>query len=120
MTSRTLSVLLLLPVFALAACGSKTKDVNAATYTCAQFNKSLQTKGDDSAGNFINQLVKKANLGQQDKTLERREITLGIVTACRNQPGSTKPAAKAVASAKLIKAGKFKLQGLKTKKKSAK
>ena len=36
-------------VLALAACGSK--DVDTASYTCGQFNKSLRTKGDDTAGN---------------------------------------------------------------------
>jgi hypothetical protein len=117
MTSRTLSLLLVLPLLALSACGSKTKDVNTATYTCAQFKKSLNTKGDNSAGNFINQLVKKANLGQNNTALERREITLGIITACRNKSGSTTPAAKAIASAKLTKA---KLRSAQAKKKSAK
>jgi hypothetical protein len=111
MPSRSLSALLLLPVLTLAACGgssSKTKDVNTAAYTCAQFNKSLATKGDDTAGNFINQLRKQANLGQDSNT-ERREVTLGIFFACRNKPGSTKPATAAVTTAKKIKTGKFRL-----------
>ena len=106
MTSPILSALLIVPVLALAACGSKTKDVNTAAYTCAQFSKSLAKKGDESAGNYINALEKQANLGQDGKT-ERREITLGVFFACRNKPGTTKPAAQAIASAKAIKAGKF-------------
>jgi hypothetical protein len=121
MRSRTLSALLLLPVLALAACGgSKTKDVNTAAYTCGQFSKSLATKGDNSAGNFINQLRKQANLGQ-DATTERRELTLGIFFACRSKSSATKPATSAVATAKKIKAGKFRLPaGPKPKKKSGK
>jgi hypothetical protein len=120
MASRTLSVLLLVPVLALAACGSKTKSVNTAAYTCAEFNKSLATKGDDTAGNYINGLRKQANLGQDAKT-ERREITLGIFFACRDKPGTTKPAATAIASAKAIKNGTFKIPGAaNTKKKSTK
>src|SRR3954466_4897186 len=102
-----------LSVLALAGCGSsKSKDVNAANYTCADFTKSLKTKGDDSAGNYINQLRKQANLGQDAKT-ERSAITLGIYFACRGKPGSTKPAGTAVATAKLIKAGKFHIPGKK-------
>src|SRR5213595_2255659 len=103
-----------LSVLALAGCGSsKSKDVDASTYTW-DFSKSLKTKGDDSAGNYINQLRKQANLGQDAKT-ERSAITLGIYFACRGKPGSTKPAGTAVATAKLIKAGKFHIP---TKKKS--
>jgi hypothetical protein len=102
-----------LSVLALAGCGSsKSKDVNAATYTCADFNKSLKAKGDDSAGNYINQLRKQANLGRDAKT-ERNALTLGIYFACRGKPGSTKPAAAAVTTAKLIKAGKFHIPGKK-------
>jgi hypothetical protein len=122
MRSRTLSALLVIPAVALAACGGggKTKDVNAAQYTCAEFSKSLATKGDNSAGNFINQLRKQANLGQ-DTATERREITLGIFFACRNKPGTTKPAAIAMDTAKKIKTGKFQLPpGPGSKKKSAK
>ena len=98
---------LLLPVLALSACGDDTKDVDTASYTCADFNKSLRTKGDDSAGNYINQLRNDADLGQDTK-VERREITLGIFFACRGKPGSTKPATVAVATAKKIKSGDFK------------
>jgi hypothetical protein len=97
-----------LPIFALSACGSDSKKVDTASYTCTQFNKSLRTKNDNTAGQFINTLRKDAALGQ-DKTTERREITLGIYFACRGKPGSTKPATTAVATAKQIKAGKFKL-----------
>jgi len=120
MASRTLSALLLLPVLALAACGSKTKDVNTAAYTCAQFTKSLAAKSDDTAGNYINGLRKQANLGQDPKT-ERRELTVGIFFACRNKPGTTTPATTAVASAKAIKNGKFHIPGApKSSKKSSK
>ena len=109
-----------IPVLALSACGSKTKDVNAAAYTCGQFSRSLNSKSDNSAGNFINPLRKQAKLGQDAKT-ERREVTLGIYFACRGKPGSTRPAKGAVATAKQIKSGDFKLpSGPKSKKKSNK
>jgi hypothetical protein len=110
---RSLSCLLLFPVLALAACGAKSTPVNTAAYTCGQFNKSLNTKGDNTSGAFINQLQKNAGLGQ-DAKVERREITLGIFFACRGKPAATRPAKSAVATAKRIKAGKFKLPGKKT------
>jgi hypothetical protein len=110
--------LLALCVLALAACG--TKDVDTASYTCGQFNKSLKTKGDDTAGNFINQLRKQAKLGQDEK-LERREIALGVIGACRNKPAGTKPANQAIATAKKLKAGSIKAEDLgKQPKKSSK
>jgi hypothetical protein len=105
---------LLLPVLALSACGGKNKEVNTASYSCADFNKSLRTKGDDSAGTYINELRKDAKLGQDTK-VERREITLGIFFACRGKPSSTKPATVAIATAKKIKGGHFKVpKGTKT------
>src|SRR5437763_268011 len=110
MRTRMLATALLVPALAVSACGSKTKNVDTASYTCGQFSKSLATKGNNSAGNFINQLRKEANLGQDAKT-ERREVTLGIYFACRGKPASTKPADPAVKSAQQIKAGKFKLPG---------
>jgi len=94
MRARLTACLLAAP-FALAACGDDTKPVNTAAYTCAQFNKSLSTKGDNTSGNFINQLRKEAKLDQAEKA-ERQEITLGIYLACRGKPGSTKPAKQAV------------------------
>src|SRR3954452_16765519 len=106
-----LVAILALSILALAACGGS-KNVDASSYTCGQFNKSLRTKNDDTAGNYINQLRKQADLGQSDK-VERAEITLGILVTCRNKPASTKPAAGAVVIAKKIKAGKFKLPGAK-------
>ena len=109
-----LAALLVLTVLALGACGNK--DVDTASYTCGQFNKSLRTKGDNTAGNFINQLRKQAKLGQNEKT-ERSEISLGIIVTCRGKPASTKPADRAVAVAKQLKAGTFKLPA---KKKSTK
>ena len=102
---------LLLPALSLAACGGS-KSVDTGTYTCAEFNKSLRTKGDDSAGNYINQLRKQAALGQ-DAKIERRELTLGIFFACRNKTGSTRPADQAIATAKKIKAGGFKAPAVK-------
>src|SRR4051812_35863979 len=108
----------LFPVLALSACGSKTKDVNTAAFTCAQFSRSLSAKSDNSAGNFINQLRKQAALGQ-DAKVERREITLGIYFACRGKPGSTKPAKTAIVTAKRIKSGKFKLPGAAASKKKS-
>jgi hypothetical protein len=110
--SRLALCLLLLPVLAISACGSDSKSIDSAAYTCTDFNKSLRTKNDNTAGRFINDLRKQASLGQDTKT-ERREITLGIYFACRGKPGSTKPAKTAVATAKQIKAGKFKLPATK-------
>jgi hypothetical protein len=107
MTFRTLAAALCAAAFGLAACGGSDK-VDTASYTCGQFNKSLKTKGDNTSGAFINQLRKDAKLGQAKQT-EVREITLGIFFACRGKPASTKPADEAVATAKKIRAGKFKL-----------
>lgn len=109
-----LVALLIVPALLLAACGNKKVDTSA--YSCGEFNKSLRTKGDDSAGTFINQLRKEAKLGQPEKT-ERSEITLGIIVTCRDKPAATKPGKPAIAIAKQIKAGKFKLP---SKKKSTK
>jgi hypothetical protein len=103
--TRRIAAALLLPALALSACGGS-KKVDVATYTCAQFTKSLNTKGDNSAGNFINQLRKQAQLGQS-KQVERSEISLGIIVTCRGKPGSTRPAAGAIAIAKKVRAGKF-------------
>jgi hypothetical protein len=100
---------------AIGGCGSSDKKVDTANYTCAQFQKSLQTKGDNSAGNFINQLAKQASLKQPTKTA-RREVSLGIYFACRGQSGSVKPAVKATAIAQRIEAGKFKLPAPQKKK----
>src|SRR5436190_1246453 len=61
-----LAALLVVPVFALAACGGS-KEVKASGYTCGQFNKSLRTKADNTAGSYINQLRKQAKLGQSAK-----------------------------------------------------
>ena len=121
MLSRRLATALVLPAFALAACGNSEKPVDSATYTCATFNKSLSTKGDNTSGNFINQLRKQAKLGQAKQT-EQREVTLGIYLACRGKPASTQPAKRAVEMAKLIKAGKLTLtpSAAQKKKKSSK
>src|SRR5439155_13994354 len=109
---------LLVPALALAAWGGGGKSVDTATYSCGQFNKSLQTKGDNSSGNYINQLRKQAKLGQPTRT-EREEITIGIIFACRGKASSTRPATQAIATAKKIAGGKFKLPpGPKSKKKS--
>ncbi|HEX6712334.1 MAG TPA: hypothetical protein VF066_03075 [Thermoleophilaceae bacterium] len=110
-----LAALLVVPALMLAACGGN-KAVDTASYTCADFNKSLRTKGDDTAGTFINQLRKQAKLGQSEK-VERSEISFGIIVSCRGKPASTKPADGAVAVAKQIKAGKYKPSA---KKKSSK
>jgi hypothetical protein len=107
---------LALCVLALAACGNK--EVDTATYTCGQFNKSLHTNGDDTAGTFINQLRKEADLGQDEK-VERREITVGIIVACRGEPAKTKPANEAIATAKEIKAGDYTPQTGSSKKKKS-
>ena len=108
-----LATALALCALLIAACGGN-KDVDTASYTCGQFNKSLQTKDDNSSGNYINGLRKQAKLGQKEK-VERSEITLGIIVACRDKPASTKPAGAAIATAKKIKAGTFKLPPKKKK-----
>ena len=112
-----LALLLIVPALLLSACGRGEK-VDTATYTCAHFNKSLRTKNDNTSGQFINRLRDKANLGQDTK-VERRELTLGIILACRNKPGSTRPADKAVVAAKQIRDGKFKTPAGKPKKKKS-
>jgi hypothetical protein len=106
-----LAALVAMPVFALAACGGG-KQVDTAAYTCGEFNKSLRTKDDNTAGNYINQLREQAKLGQTEK-VERAEITLGIIVTCRNKPASTKPADRAIAVAKQVKAGTYSLSGKK-------
>jgi len=119
MRSRRLTSALLLPALALAACGGgKSKDIDTASYTCADFNKSLATKDDNTSGNFINQLRKQANLGKDEKA-ERRAITLGVYFACRGKPGATKPAKAAIANAKQLVAGKYKLPAASGKKKKS-
>jgi hypothetical protein len=110
--SRVLSGLLVLPVLGLAACGDT--HVDTAKYTCGEFNKSLRTKGDNTAGTFIRDLRSKANLGQDTKT-EQREITFGIIFACNRKPAVATPGKQAIATAKQIKAGKFKLPAAKKK-----
>src|SRR4051794_37719320 len=118
--TRSIACALLAPALLLSACGSKTKNVNTASYTCADFNKSLETKNDSSAGNYINALLKQGHLKAGAKT-GHREVTLGIYFACRNKPGTTKPAAAAIATAKRIESGTFKLPpGPKPAKKSNK
>src|SRR3954447_20176691 len=113
-----LGTLLALAVLALAACGSS--KVDTATYTCDDFNKSLRTKGDDTSGTYINELRKRADLRQTAKT-EQREITLGIISACRGKPASTKPADDAIKAAKLVEARTEKLKSsVEKKKKSSK
>lgn len=113
---RAPAAFLVLSAVALSACGSKS--VATASYTCGQFNKSLRTKGDNTAGTFINQLRKDADLGQDEK-VERRELTLGIIVACRGEAPSKKPADEAIATAKKIKAGKFKLPAPSSKQKKS-
>jgi hypothetical protein len=113
----TSALLLVLPALALGACGRGEK-VDTAKYTCADFNKSLRTKDDTSSGQFINRLRDRAKLGQSTE-VERREITLGIVFACRGKPGSTHPADTAIATAKRIRDGKFKLPADTTTKKKS-
>lgn len=110
-----LVALVLVPALLLSACGGN-KKVDTTAYTCGQFNKSLRTKGDDTAGTFINELRKQAKLGQSEK-VERSEITLGIIVTCRGKTAATKPADHAISVAKQIKAGTFKLS---PKKKSTK
>jgi hypothetical protein len=117
--TRHVAAALLLAALALSACGGS-KNVDVASYTCAQFTKSLNTKGDDSAGNYINQLRKKANLDQPKQT-EIQEVSLGIIFTCRGKPATTRPAAGAIEVAKSVKAGKFRLRvPQSSKKKSSK
>lgn len=105
----------LIPVLALSACGSKDKKVDTASYSCAQFQNSLKSKNDNSAGNYVNQLVKRAKLKQSGKTA-RSEVTVGIYFSCRHKAGSFTPAQGAVRVAQQIEAGKFRLPGVGKKK----
>ncbi|MFL5894286.1 MAG: hypothetical protein ACJ76Z_04130 [Thermoleophilaceae bacterium] len=107
MTRSALAAVLAVAALVAGGCG-KGKQVDTASYTCGQFNKSLRTKGDNSSGNFVNQLRKQAKLGQTEK-LERNEISLGIILSCRGKPASTRPAQSAVKIAKEIKAGRLRL-----------
>src|SRR5437762_1815873 len=109
MPARRLStVALAVSALVLAACGSG-KQVDTARYTCGEFYNSLKTAGDNTSGNFINKLRKQANLGQS-RDLEVREMSLAIYLACRGKPGATHPAAKAIATAKRIKAGEVNIR----------
>jgi hypothetical protein len=113
-----LALLLIAPALLVSACGRGEK-VDTATYTCADFNKSLRTKDDNTSGQFINRLRDKADLGQDTK-VERREITFGIIFTCRGKSGSTRPANKAIVMAKQLRDGKFKPPAAgKTKKKKS-
>ena len=118
MGPRPLACALVSAVALLSACGDSGNAVDTATYTCADFNKSLATKGDDTAGRFINDLRKQAKLGQDDKT-ERREVAAGVYFTCRGKPGSTKPADQAIKTAQAIKSGKFKAPVPPSKKKKS-
>lgn len=115
-----LATVLVVPALALAACGGD-KQVDTAKYSCADFSKSLATKGDTTSGNYLNGLRKQAALGQ-DKKVEVRELSLGVFFACRGKPGSTTPGKQAIAIAKQIKDGKFHLPKppTETKKRSGK
>ena len=118
MSPRPLACALLAAVVSLSACGSSGKSVDTATYTCADFNKSLATKGDDTAGRFINDLREQAKLGEDAKT-ERRQVAAGIYFTCRGKPGTTKPADQAIKTAQAIKSGKFKAPAPTSKKKKS-
>lgn len=113
-----LALLLVAPALMVSTCGRGPK-VDTATYTCAKFNKSLRTKDDNTSGQFINRLRDQAKLGEDTK-VERRQIALAIYLTCRGKPGSTRPATKAIATAKQMRSGKFRVpaQGKTTKKKS--
>jgi hypothetical protein len=102
-----IALLLIVPALALTACGRGEK-VDTAKYTCAEFSKSLRTKNDTTAGQFINKLRDKGSF-EGDAKIARRQLTLGIFFACRGKPGSTKPADRAIATARSIRAGKFKI-----------
>ena len=114
-----IAVALLAAALALSSCGgSSSKPVNTATYTCGQFQASLNSKSDTSAGNYINQLVKAAGL-KGSTALQRRRIALGITFACGNKTAATRPKAAAVAIAKQIESGKFKPPSVAQKKKKS-
>jgi hypothetical protein len=107
MSARVVAIVLALPALLLSACGGG-KSVDTSTYTCADFQKSLNTKGNNTAGSFINGLRKQAKLKSQTK-VANREIELGIIFACRGKPGSTRPAQRAIVIAKAVESGTFKL-----------
>lgn len=95
---------MLVPAAALlAACGGE--EIQASTYTCGEFKKSLETKDDRSAGTFIRLLNDRAKLKGDDAAQEKR-MAYAIFVACRGEKASLKPADEAVSNAKKIAAGK--------------
>ena len=95
---------LLLPAAVLAAgCGYEEIDANA--FTCGEFSKSLDTKGDESAGQYIRLLNERAKLGGPRADREK-VMAYSIFVACRGEKASFKPASEAIANAKAIRAGK--------------
>jgi len=87
----------------VAACGGE--EIQAATYTCGQFAKSLDTKDDRSAGTFIRLLNDRAQLTGSRSEQEKR-MAYAIFVACRGEKAGFRPANEAVANARKIAAGK--------------
>ena len=96
---------MLLAAVALTASACGGEEIDAATYTCGEFSKSLDTKDDRTAGTYIRLLNDRAGL-KGSRSLQERRMTYAIYVACRGQESSYKPATVAVANAKKIAAGK--------------
>lgn len=97
------TLLLSLAVF-VASCGGSDK-VNVSTYTCGDFNSSLDTKDDLSSGDYIRQLNAQAKLPGKDAE-QQRKMAYAVFVACRGQKASFKPRERALRNAALMKKGK--------------
>lgn len=100
---RLLCAALLPAAFLVAACGGE--EIEASTYTCGEFAKSLDTKDDRTAGTFIRLLNDRAKLKGSRSEQEKR-MAYAIFVACRGEKAGFRPANEAVANAKKIAAGK--------------
>ena len=102
--ARTALCMLLIPAALLvAACGGE--DIDASTYTCGQFSKSLDTKDDRSAGTYIRLLNDRAKT-KGERAVQEKRMAYSIYVACRGKKASFRPADEAVSNAKKIAAGK--------------
>ena len=86
-----------------AGCGYE--EIDANTYTCGEFQKSLDTKDNETAGQYIRLLNDRAKLKGRRSDREK-VMAYAIFAACRGEKASVRPANKAVANAKAIQAGK--------------
>jgi hypothetical protein len=87
-----------------AGCG-RGEEVDTASYTCGEFNRSLKEKDDLTSGQFIRKLNEQAKLGGTKAEQERR-MAYAVYVACRGKASGFKPTERALANAKALKAGK--------------